>query len=148
MATKEELLKSLEWRQIQLDRMKKTLQFLPLEEISEQFPQGEWQETWLNFEFCLPMDFKLVNAVKDYMQSRHSDWTIDWEDQIVWDKEKTAGYFVDYKKSFGPPDYMDVKLCFAFRSAKDGSTCVLHQIGTKEVPVYEVTCPEGAEEEL
>jgi hypothetical protein len=128
-------------RQIQkLHEQQERLNRMPIELVEQAFPQGEWQDWWgYSYEFKLPLDFQLANEFRFFCDLQ--GFTYSKSRQHLWDEGGgSAGLFFDV--------YLDNKENFSvsMRSEIEGSTCKLQQIGTKEVPVYEVTCPDGAEE--
>jgi hypothetical protein len=125
------------------------LQSIPVGYIAEAFPQGDWSQSWgFRFEFCLPFVFGLIDEVKQFMADQLPEWHLCDERRHVWDDSNAAGHFLEYtiSEKYWTNDAINFQV--AFRTSKEGTTCVLHEIGTKEVPVYEVICQEGAMEEL
>ncbi len=123
------------------------LERLPINLISEVFPNCHWSNSWLNsFECTLPFDFSLIATVREFMQMHFpNEWKLKRENQFVWDSSKDAGHFLEYETT--EENYWDrVEFQFAFRTGREGTTCVLNEIGKKEVPIYEVICSEQAKE--
>lgn len=124
----------------------KRLEKVPIGLISQAFPQASWWASWGDrIECSLPMSFSLVAEVKEFMAMQFPEFILDDERQHVWDAQKQAGLFLKYstKNKYGLPE---TRFEFGFRSERDGSTCVLNKIGEKTVPIFEVTCKDGAEE--
>lgn len=121
---------------------------LPVNLIAEAFPQGNWTNSYgSRYEFTLPFDFALIKTVKEFMSLQFPDFALKSERQFVWDESKDAGYFMEY--STGEKDWHEaVWFTIGFRISKKGSVCVMNQIGTKQVPVFEVICADGAKETL
>ena len=146
MKIKEKLLRELKHKIEQIDREAKNLEKIPVDLFQQAFPDGEWHNSWAGgLVFTLPYNFQLIEIVKAFVQDQFPEFELYHEHQNVWGREKEAGYFLYYrttdKYGFG-----DSTFEVAFRTGRDGTTCVLNQIGTEEVPVFEVTCEEGAKE--
>jgi hypothetical protein len=122
------------------------MEILPIGLISQAFPLGKWGvKSWgFGFEFTLPLDFALVEEFKTFMSIQFPDYELEREVQHVFDTSKEAGRFLEYRMKRKP----FTKIEAAFRSGKEGSTCVLNKIGEKTMPIYEVICSEGAKETL
>lgn len=119
---------------------------IPVGLICEAFPQGEWHNLALGgFEFRLPMSFELIEDVKCFMALQFPEFKFNRQNQHIWESSGDAGIFLNYKKGSWSDDDV-VTFDFAFRSSEEGTTCVLNQIGTKEVPVFEVVCGEQAKD--
>lgn len=119
------------------------LELIPVESFSQAFPEATFSFSWTSsFEVSLPMRQSLIQEVKEFIKTQFPDWHLSYERQYVWDNSQSAGYFIDY--------YMPNRTSFniAFRSSTAGSTCVLNQIGTKVVPVYEAVCSQEAADEF
>jgi len=133
------------------ERQLKKVERLPIEVLKERFPEGSWSASWGDtFEFCLPYSFALIPEVKSFMRNAAPEFELERENQYVWDRGEanpSAGFFLEYNTN---EDTWRERIHFqiAFRTGREGTTCVLNQIGTKEVPVYEVTCAEGAAESI
>ena len=144
MKTRQKLNKEIERQIDKYLEQRKNLADMPIELVEQAFPQGHWQDWWGSaYQFVLPLSFQLVEDFKEFCHLqgwRHTD-----PHQIVWDSGH-AGVFMYVSLLEEGNLYPQFEV--AFRSEKKGSTCVLNVIGTKEVPVYEVTCPEGAEENI
>jgi hypothetical protein len=141
---RERLNKNIEMSRNNLTYKQELLDCLPIEQIQDAFPMGEWGEWWTTgYEFALPLSFQLIDEFQEFVQQ--SGWAVYNVHNHVWDDSAAAGTFFDVYLN---PNEMCGTRYFhvAFRSTKEGSTCVVQQIGTKEVPVYEVTCADGAEE--
>lgn len=102
---------------------------------------GEYSATTSDsFQFKLPWDNQLIEKAQQIVFSL--GWKlINTDDNLFWG-ERT---FV-YSKRTG-----EIKLKFRLKldNGMEEATCVITKIGeknvTKQEPIYEVTCPEGAE---
>ncbi len=133
------------------ERQLKKVERLPIEVLKERFPEGSWSSSWGDtFEFCLPYSFALIPEVKSFMRNAVQEFKLERENQYVWDRGESnpsAGFFLEYNT--GEDTWVErIHFQIAFRTTKEGTTCVLHEIGTKTVPIYEVTCAEGAAEPI
>lgn len=138
MKEKERLLKSIEWDRTMIERRVERLNALPIDLISEAFPDGSWCPTWgYEYEFTLPMRFELIGKFEEFCKLQ--GYEIKHARRHVWD-DKNAGDFMDV--------YVNESISFvaAFRSTKEGSTCVISKIGEEMKPIFEVICSEGAKE--
>lgn len=144
----ERLKDSVTWEIEKLNHELADLDRLPVNLIAEAFPQGNWVNAWTGrYEFTLPFDFALIKTVKEFMAMQFPNFILASEHQFVWDESKDAGYFIEY--STGEEDWRKaVWFTIGFRISTKGSVCVMNQIGTKEVPVFEVICADGAKETL
>jgi hypothetical protein len=144
MKPKEKLTKELQDEIKRLAEIQKTVDAIPVNQISEIFPQGRWYKNWSDIVFGLPMSFPLIEEFKEMMSSQFPEFEMYKEYQFVWDDQARAGKFLYYKKS----DYIEFEV--AFRSETVGSTCVLNPIGKemKEVITYEVVCSQEAANEF
>lgn len=129
-------------------RLLSKLERIPIEQLKDQYPQGTWSTSWgETFEFTLPYSFELIAQVKKFMESL-PQFKFERENQYVWNRDHSgpsAGFFLEY--STGEPTWREcARFQIAFRTGREGTTCVLNQIGTEVVPVFEVTCQEGANE--
>ena len=116
------------------------LDVYPLEEIAETFPEASISLATFGVAISFPMDWLVVSRWKLYVAEKHPDWQCHYDKQLVWDDVQRGGYFLDYW--IGDYNELDVN----FRTEVPGSTCVMHEIGTKVVPVFEMACAEAAEE--
>lgn len=144
--TRAKMIKEMESKISRLQRAVADLDLFPIELITQVFPEAEIQWWWdTDIEITLPMRWSLIEEVKMFMQEQFPSAKLYCDHQVVWDDSKSAGYFLNWHLPTEiPHDYIPIK--FGFRSNKSGSTCVLNQIGTKEVPVFEAVCQDGAEE--
>lgn len=143
---RENLVKALELEIEYANKKIALLEKLPIETIADAFGSGNWEQSWGgSFEFCLPYDFSLISKFKKYMEENWPDFRMYGERQFVWDEQKSAGLFLEYETKDGN-FYGRTRFSVAFRSSRNGSTCVLNPIGTKEIPVFEVICADGAKE--
>lgn len=148
MTTKDDLLTTLQRERDTLNEAIASLDRLPIELLGENFPGCTWFRTYgKQFECTLPFDFQLIDKVRKFMQENLPEFQLKRENRYVWDTQKSAGHFLEYETT---EDHWSERAMFsiAFRTGHSGTTCVLNQIGTKEVPVYEVICAEGAKETL
>jgi hypothetical protein len=144
--TKELLIEYIVYEIGKKQKQLSVLERLPINQLSEAFPNGVWTVSWADsFEFTLPLTFSLFDVVKDYMRDQQPDFKMARESQFVWDESQRAGHFLEYEATI---DSARVRFQFGFRSHREGAQCVLQQIGTKVVPIFEVVCPEGAKEPL
>lgn len=128
------------------EQLLELVDLLPADYVQEVFPQGSWYKSWIgHFDFRLPYSFELIKQVKEFMALQLPEWKNNYESSHVWDASKEAGYFIDY---IHPDPKNRVKFQFEFRSGATGSTCVLNQIGTKQVPIFEVVCSQEAAHEF
>lgn len=102
---------------------------------------GEYSATFSDsYQFKLPWDNQLVEKAEQIVSSL--GWElIDTDDDLFWGN-RTLVYIKKVEK---------IKLTFRLKldDGMEGATCVITKIGektiTKQEPIYEVTCPEGAE---
>ncbi len=143
---KEQLIESLNCEMEKYQRLLEKVERIPVQLFAEAFPNGRWTNFWgSSFEFALPFDFKLINQVKVFVSMQFPEFVLSRENQFVWDTSKSAGHFLEYETQ--EDSWRDrVTFQVAFRTEKEGTTCVLNQVGKKEVPVYEVICKDGASE--
>lgn len=113
----------------------------PLQLIEEMFVEGGWYHMYgSNIEYRLPFVFAYASMIVSVME-HFPEWKLMSDSQFVWDSSGSAGRFFEYRLK-GHDYYKRFNICM--RSDVEGSTCILNKIGTKEVPVYEITCSEGA----
>jgi hypothetical protein len=145
MSAKQKMIDDLQRQINQLVERQRKVELIPADEIAEAFPQGAWDNGFIWFQFNLPYSFWLINEVKSYMENYHGEFKLCYEDQRI--SESGRAY---YDLKYLGEDDNDASFDIVFQSSQEGTTCVIHQIGTetKEVPVYEVICQEGAMEEL
>lgn len=144
MNKKPELNKMLKDMQNRIGRLQERMELaktIPFDLVKQEFPEGHWWDTSYDWEFCMPFRFDLIQQAKEFCIDQ--GWTVKSERQHVWDDSAKAGHFFDVYigRPFGEQGFG-----MAFRTSSEGDSCVLKQIGTKEVPVYEVVCQNGAEE--
>lgn len=133
------LQKYMEDKHEQITRLEQKLDRLPINLVQEAFPQGVWGTFWdFDFEFTLPMSVELLEQFKDFCD--YQGFVVGTVSQQVWNA-KDAGYFIDVRVT---SDYPRVEFRVAFRSNREGTTCVIQQIGTEVKPVFEVVCGESA----
>lgn len=131
------------WLQEQIDGALERCDVTPLRVIEGMFPEGEWcMLVDAHLEYTMPMCFDLIHLVRNVMAFAFPDYELSFDHQFIWDNSKLAGHFLHYQID-GKYEW---QFSMAFRSEKEGATCVLTKIGVKEAPVYEVTCAEGAAE--
>lgn len=139
MNPRKRLIRKLKWEQELVDRKVFKIETLPINLIAEAYPQGIWDPyCWDGPEFLLPLDFSLIQSVKDFMALQFPEASFRREYQIIWEMRASAARFLKYEF---PPS---CELEFRFESSREGSNCKLHQIGVEQVakPIYEVTCGE------
>jgi hypothetical protein len=95
----------------------------------------------------LPARFELVSEVKEFVKLQYPNWKIYYEHQIIWEDQKAGGIFLQYQVPTGVK-YEMAEIHFDFRTSTQGSTCVMHRIGSKRktVPIFEITCQQAIEE--
>lgn len=148
MKPKDKLLKSLQQEENVIMRIREKVGAVPVNLISEMFPQGRWYKNWGDIVFELPMSFSLIEEFEQAVKLQFPEFEKTRENQFVWDDQARAGRFIYYSKKIGK--YETVEFEVAFRSEVDGSTCILNPIGKamKEVTTYEVVCSEAAANEF
>jgi len=142
--TTDKLLKSVDRDIRNFEKLRKRVCLMRtvIDLMEQEFPQGSWSVTWLcEAVFALPFDNSLVLAVKEFVATKLPEFEEMRDQQYVWDNSVEAGRFLEWSDG---SLYFEV----SFRTSREGSVCVLNQIGTKVVPVYEVVCSQEAADEL
>lgn len=136
---KDRLREGISYSRRQLDKLEKTLETIPVDLVAEAFPSGSWDEWWaLEYEFTMPMDFALESTFKEFCTLQ--GYKISDCRRHLWGA-KNAGDFFDVT---GP----DFTFKVAFRFRREGSTCVIKEIGKELKPIFEVVCSGGATEPI
>lgn len=135
----EKLQYGIKYDRERIDKREQLMYSLPLQLIKDAFPEGHWGEWWLSdYEFTLPMRFELVQQFEEFCELQ--GYEVHGLHSMVWD-DKNAGTFADVNTGSG-------SFHLAFRSTREGSTCVISKIGEEMKPIYEVTCADGAQENV
>jgi hypothetical protein len=146
---KDRLLTEIENDIQRLGRLHNVAQKIPMNLISQAFPEGHWSQRWFDVDFELPMSFPLIETFMQFMKDQLPEYELRYDNQYVWEESKKAGRFIQYSYfDKAVPESIDLQV--SFRSERNGSTCVLNPIGkkTKEITLYEVVCSEDAAKEF
>lgn len=136
MITHREIKNIVLWYRESANKVVRLLDYIP-EELKEYdgwaFGVGMWP-----LGIDLPADFELINEIRDKFVAA------GWE--IGRDEPTKYGYIL----KFTHPEITSstAYVIVSFSTYREGSTCKVQKIGTvtREEPVYEVVCTDGAEE--
>src|SRR5512145_1930826 len=142
--TRERLKKDVETEREYLNKRVERIDNLPIEQFEIAFPEGSWTHyIGSEYEFRLPMRFELMGKVQEFIKRSDNLEMFTDIHQHVWN-EKEAGAWINakYKNADGTSGYFQI----SFNTAREGSSCVIQQIGFEQKPVFEVICGDGAQE--
>jgi len=144
----EKVVKQLNGEIKKLEETLVKIKYIPINLITEMFPEGYWSKSWSEVEFYLPYSFVLIEQFKAMMVEQFPEWECYYENNHIYTESKAAIYWIKYCLRDTPDGtiYIEVN----FRSDTKGSTCVLNPIGSKMVEKieYEVVCSQAAADEF